>query len=573
MKASTTFLFFIVIVTLNYCFNQDVNWAKDISTPNSTESNNINSVAISNGICYSIGTSQGDFNIGTTTNPIYIQNSDFFILKTDLLGNYIGHINYSNTNTTFMPYQFRIDVDSVNNVYFAARFAGNFDADPGPGTVFHNTTMNSTFGIIIVKLDSLGNHVWSSSVADQSTQYQVTDIDVDNDLNVAVAGTFSGYYSDFDPGIGEYHLDEIAYQLNGFVLKLKEDGSFKWVKQLPFDVTSTVYEIEHGKSNNLYAVGQCQGHLTDTSGIFNLYPPVTNGSTGILLKFDTLGNYCWAYSPTNTDYQNYSEFLNLQLDNHENIILAGTFTNNIDLLQEPNDTLIINGSSDILIEKIDSLGTVIWGKRFGNNSFINNPSKLVVDKNDTIYLSTSITDFYFHGSQIQDSVFCNDYDLTFVKFAPTGDMISYNKFGGSNGQYNYGLAIDDSSNLYVGGSYYTEIDIPPYYFVNTTAWHTGFLLRFKFTEPTTNLIINEIAPIVFLAHPNPTANEIEIELNNLNDECSVFVYSSEGRLISSHITNDSKFNIDLSKEESGVYLIQIQSDNWSSTLRVNKIDY
>jgi len=85
--------------------------------------------------------------------------------------------------------------------------------------------------------------------------------------------------------------------------------------------------------------------------------------------------------------------------------------------------------------------------------------------------------------------------------------------------------------------------------------------------------INETASNDIQIYPNPSNGLLFIQLNgNFKNNCDVYVYNIQGQLIQTknvlNITNNSVFNLDMSKQSKGVYFIKIIN---GENISVNKI--
>lgn len=95
-------------------------------------------------------------------------------------------------------------------------------------------------------------------------------------------------------------------------------------------------------------------------------------------------------------------------------------------------------------------------------------------------------------------------------------------------------------------------------------------------EFTVDLILANENPIQNLIqiYPNPTANQLNIDLTSLNTTTVVATYNSMGKLLDSRTYTQSqtqhKQSLDFSQYNSGVYLIKVNTDKLSQTYRIVK---
>ena len=95
-------------------------------------------------------------------------------------------------------------------------------------------------------------------------------------------------------------------------------------------------------------------------------------------------------------------------------------------------------------------------------------------------------------------------------------------------------------------------------------------------EFTVDLILANENPILnfIQIYPNPTANQLNIDLTSLNTTTVVETYNSMGKLLDSRTYTQSqtqhKQSLDFSQYNSGVYLIKVNTDKLSQTYRIVK---
>ncbi len=82
--------------------------------------------------------------------------------------------------------------------------------------------------------------------------------------------------------------------------------------------------------------------------------------------------------------------------------------------------------------------------------------------------------------------------------------------------------------------------------------------------------IDESERVEFNVFPNPTTNEVSVELMGYNGDVSIDLIDEKGRLISSHKRIKETLVIDLSNHEDGIYFVRIQSDSGTYLEKVVK---
>ncbi len=123
-----------------------------------------------------------------------------------------------------------VAVDDSFNVYVTGGFqvSGNFDPD---GT--HYLYSNGAQDAFILKLKADGSLAWAGNVGSYVDDYGM-EIRLDKFGNVYTCGNFQSPRSDFDPGTGAGDtFNLVSYGgYDGYVLKLSNDGKFKWARNV-----------------------------------------------------------------------------------------------------------------------------------------------------------------------------------------------------------------------------------------------------------------------------------------------------------------------------------------------------
>lgn len=153
-----------------------------------------------------------DFNPGTAVNNLTAYGSaDGFITKLNAGGNFmwtkqLGGTSFDKVNG--------ISIDKAGNIYLIGEFSGTMDANPGRGT--NTLTSLGNKDIFMVKLNTIGNHLWSTS-------YGRNLVDIGTSVYINEAGDLyaTGNFMvsiDFDPGIPAYWVSTNGGS-DAFVLK------------------------------------------------------------------------------------------------------------------------------------------------------------------------------------------------------------------------------------------------------------------------------------------------------------------------------------------------------------------
>ena len=235
--------------------------------------------------------------------------------------------------------------DASGNVYATGQieFIANFD-----GLLLESAGVHDIF---VAKYDSSGNLLWAKRAGG---------IGGDKGQSIAVDGSGNVFI------VGE--IDDTSYfdtiqvvprdKNNLFVAKFNSIGEAQWVRHIESDSLNTRgYGIACDDQGNVYACGAMQynayydGNLILTS----------NGEyDGILLKFDSNGNFKWIkqIGGSGIDKAN-----GIALKGKD-LYVTGRFEGTADF--SSSASLLSYGAADFFIAKYDTAGVFKWAKKGGD---------------------------------------------------------------------------------------------------------------------------------------------------------------------------------------------------------------
>lgn len=145
-----------------------------------------------------------------------------------------------------------ISTDNSNNVYLTGLFQGEVDFDPGTNSFFlESIDRNNAF---LSKLDADGNFIWAKQILSNEFS-NGKDIQVDSLNNLYLSGEWNGV-TDLNPGLTTDGILENNGNDNSFLIKLDENGNYKWGTP----ITSTVFQSTDVSSNGtIYLMGYYDG--------------------------------------------------------------------------------------------------------------------------------------------------------------------------------------------------------------------------------------------------------------------------------------------------------------------------
>jgi len=207
-------------------------------------------------------------------------------------------------------------------------------------------------------------------------------------------------------------------------------------------------------NNNVYVTGYTSSsNYPTTIGSYNT--SFTNFYDIIVTKFSSngAGPIFSTFIGGTSDDRGYS----LALDNSNNIFLSGGSTSGNYPTTVGTFDQVHNGSNDVIITKINSLGTSLIFSSFLGGSGTERGSTITLDNNKNIYLSGNTDSFdYPTISGCYDQTFSGGfYDAFVTKLDSNASTLIYSTYiGGMNTDISRSHTNDGSGNLYLTG--YTD---------------------------------------------------------------------------------------------------------------------
>lgn len=322
------------------------------------------------------GTTRSSNNISTPgafkefLTPGGFAQSDVFLTKFDVNGFRIWGTYYGGEDDD-EGYQSVVDVNG-NIIIVGGTYSINNIATPGTFKdtksvpVNHNTTSEA----FITKFSNSGFQIWGS-------YYYLCNIgglDVDSNSNIFFSGDAIYGVDNFttqgthQPEF-QFNSQSGVINYDSFIIKFDPDGQRIWGTYYGYAKERNHHLKVDNLDNILISGSTLSTILISTPGSHqpNLNLNTQNPSDAYLAKFNQNGQLIWGTYYGGDKIEN-SYYYTIDIDENNNIFLAGstTSTNNISTLDGYNH--ISNGFYDSFIVKFNPDGTRIWGTYFGGNS-------------------------------------------------------------------------------------------------------------------------------------------------------------------------------------------------------------
>lgn len=378
-----------------------------------------------------------------------------------------------------------------------------------------------------------------------------------------------GYYS------GEFQLGEVEFTYendwgdNIFITKWSKDGELAWGQQYDgtvngcwilfnsMDVFEDKLYLGFDYYNSYYINGET---LPETNDNYYLFVGEMDTETGEMVDYMTFGTASGMQgSPI------------VKIDNDGNMIVSGWFT--ADTGFKILDTeLEGHGSSDGFIAKFSPDFDLIWVKTMGSSE-IDNIFNLFLNDSGEIFIGggfSNSSDFYFDTEKIIDSRSPSSLSMFELRVNKDGDweevlaLHAYEQ--GSALSNNASVVLNDGSVFSAGRLVGKTIFEEGGELIDTEDHNLGFFM--KWDTSFTFLGLNEQLNNHLAVYPNPFNNFINIQLEK-QEPAKVSIFNMIGQQVFNQKLNNTN-QLDLSHLPKGVYVLKVDTDSTSKSIRLIK---
>ncbi|RYY90217.1 MAG: T9SS type B sorting domain-containing protein [Chitinophagaceae bacterium] len=313
--------------------------------------------------------------------------------------------------------------------------------------------------------------VWISAIGGTDDQIaHRSEVDVNG--NIYVIGNFAGSNVDFDPSPTSSFLLSSSGDRDIFVAKYASNGAFRWAFKLGGTMRDGTSQVALDNNGSLFVTGYFRGPGVDfdpspATAILNSAGEAGTdpgfGGEAFLAKYDTSGNYQWAFRVGGSSINDLG--VAIAVDGLNNVIFSGYFRGTIDFDPGAGSAMLSESGGTAFVAKYTPSGQYLWAFNFGAASIDNSIWEVETDNANNIYISA-----FFQGVNIDMDPTAASFpissngqaDIVIAKYTPAGALIWAKNMGGTGWDRPFGLVLDGSGNVYFGGYYSsTSIDLDP----------------------------------------------------------------------------------------------------------------
>ncbi len=380
-----------------------------------------------------------------------------------------------------------IALDKKKNIYITGDFSRKADFNPSdaPADTFFLTpegaradgnltgnTSTTNMDVFVIKLDSSGNFVWAKNFGSPAWE-QAFGIALDDNENVFVTGHFNRT-ANFDIVGGNPNATLTSlnsnFSYNAFVLKLRSNGDFAWVKGILGKGAGRGKGVATDQYGNVYAVGEFYDSISldPARKYYQLGTGVTvarGNYDGYVVKLDSSGSYMWG-KIFGGDKEDRCNAVAVDRDSGYVYSVYEMQSDSVDF-GIANQLMRLRGFMDVAILKMDWDGNPVWQKNYGGFYSNTYGSCMVLDsKRGNIYIGGC----YSYETNFNTG---NNPSDTFLIRRPFGGNDTYinqvktdGGFGwaksfpsGTTPSWGYGIGLGPLGSVYSTGWFQGSIDV------------------------------------------------------------------------------------------------------------------
>jgi hypothetical protein len=372
---------------------------------------------------------------------VYNTKTDLTIDPDVLWTTYFGGSGYDEVTSTC--------VDEEGNIYITGFTSATTNIANGGYQVTYG---GGNYDAYLAKFNVDGQRLWCTYFGGSQSDFG-NGVAIDQSGNLVIIGTTS---SQSNIAIGGANTVYGGGAYDAFVAKFDELGQLEWSSYIggsnedegisvSFDQNGTLAALLNTKSNNINNTGAFQSAYG--GGISDLF----------VANFDAEGTEIWSTYVGNSGEEIAG---NISHSNEGFVLISGATSSQIGIAIGGNQTTYGGGEHDGFLMMLNESGSVQWSSYIGGegDDLIHSTSFNEFEKIYVSGSSSSISGITTVGSD-QSTNSGGAFDAFLGQFDLSGDKLWATYIGGEGQDKGFGLAVDELSNVYIGGITSSENNI------------------------------------------------------------------------------------------------------------------
>ncbi len=355
-----------------------------------------------------------------------------------------------------------IDPDLDWGTYYATGSynSGNSIATDASGNVYiTGVYMNTSTGKgnnYLAKFKSDGTKVWGLYYGFTSNYGSYGNaVTVDISGNIFMTGSTQSYSGVATSGAYQTSCGSGNNGYDAFLSKFDTKGDLIWGTYFGgagFDIGSGIC---CDKAGSIYITGTTNSYTgVSTNGAYQTYlgGGSSSGNDAFIAKFSGNGAIVWATYYGGGDNE---QGTGIAIDPSNNLYITGLTQSKSGIATNGAYLTSFSGNYDMFLAKFDSSGAIGWATYYGGAGY-DAAEGIAVDRSANIYIAgytQSVSGIAISGAfQTKHSSNSNSNDACLIKFDSAGALKWGTYYGNAGTEEAYGVACDDSDNIYIDGA-------------------------------------------------------------------------------------------------------------------------
>lgn len=275
-------------------------------------------------------------------------------------------------------------------------------------------------------------------------------IAVDNNGNVYVCGSINGIV-DLDPTAGTYNITSNGGSNDFFIAKYDSSGSIIWGFRRGSSYSDVAIKILITSMNDLVVVGYFGGSFDfDPSAGGNTTLNAGTNSDGFVAKYDSAGNFIWAFNLGGQTY--FDAVNNADLDPNDNVCVIGNFRGTVDFNPGTGTANLSSANEAAFVAKYDSAGNYSWAFKIESSSSIA-AMAISVDPLSNVHISGQLygTADFNPTAGVSNLTSTGGYDIFFAKYSAASALVWAYNLGSSGDDIGFDINAKTMGRVYLTG--------------------------------------------------------------------------------------------------------------------------
>ncbi len=344
-----------------------------------------------------------------------------------------------------------VAMDSDDNIYVGGYFTNVGDFDPTTGTDYRIS--NGYYDCYISKFDFAGNRVWTITFGglDNCNMYG---LDTDQMGNIYVTGSF---YGDVDLDPDPYAVD--TYTSVGlrdcYIASFDPSGNLLWSGAWgsAADDSSQAVAVDYNGYSCVTGYIRGTADLDPGPGDDTF---ITTNDAIFISRFSPSGSYEWGHGFGNA-FSNRGD--GCATDNQGAVYFTGNYDGTVDFDPGPGTAEFTSvATGDGFICKLNSTGEYQWTSSWGGTHY-DSGRAVIVSESGSVYVTGNFINVVdFDPDPVDEDLWYSAFfaycDVFVSRFDTNGNWDWTGCWGAHDDDYGYGLAVDDSDNVFIAGCFW-----------------------------------------------------------------------------------------------------------------------